>query len=169
MTTYTLKETTTGADGLPVVVTRTYEWDDATADTLNAASIAAFMRIPDAQFDEIAARNFAAFARANIDAAVAHQMAAYDKAADAVLSGKAPRYLLPGDGQRAFDATDAILTVGADGAVYRDGVRLGGAFVSALCCYGATIVGKGKTDGQTYRWDGTRWLVVSVDPTVITF
>jgi hypothetical protein len=169
MTTYTVTETTVGADQVPVVVTRTYTWDEGTEDLLNAAAVASFLRIPDALLDQVVAKNLEALIRAQIDTVTEKQAESWDRAVDTVRAAKPPRYLTPGDNQKAFDANDCILSITADGAVFKDGVRLGTSMVQKLCVYGNTVLAKGKTDGLTWKWDGTKWTQVTVDSTVIAW
>lgn len=83
----------------------------------------------------------------------------------------APAYLLPGDGKQAIDDEGSVITVAADGGVWRDGARLGAAFVAKLAIYGSSIYGKGKTDGLDWQWSGGAWITagLTLDHAVIVW
>lgn len=77
-----------------------------------------------------------------------------------------PRVVLPGSsGSGAQDSfarmpDESILTVGKNGEVYLDAVRLGAARVSKLVQFGRSVFGHGATDGKWYRWTGLVWSVL---------
>lgn len=81
-----------------------------------------------------------------------------------------PRYLVPGDAPTA-DAKGAVVSVHADGAVYRNGMRLGAAMTKRVLLYGDGLFMLGKTDNKWWEWTGAAWIdrsAATLDPAIFT-
>lgn len=63
-----------------------------------------------------------------------------------------------------------VLTLGPNGEVYKDGVRLGTSAAQLIVQVGATVLLKGKTDPRWWQWTGTAWVgpLASVDDALLT-
>lgn len=99
--------------------------------------------------------------RASMTAAILDTMDAQRVMLVAALGTAIPvQYVLPGDGKLAKMPDESVLSVGPDGAVYLDGLRLGTAMVAKLVQAGKSIYGLGKSVPTWWRWTGTTWASV---------
>lgn len=80
----------------------------------------------------------------------------------------APAVLVPGGTGAAVTPDGSLLTVGADGEVYRDGAQLPGVAARQVVRFGISVYAQGKTVPDWYRWTGSSWArVTAVDARVL--
>jgi hypothetical protein len=80
-----------------------------------------------------------------------------------------PRYLGPGATPIA-DENGGIIAIRGDGAVFRNGIRLGGAMTQKALLYGDGLYMKGKTVPTWWSWTGSAWVELKgeLDPAIFT-
>jgi hypothetical protein len=63
-----------------------------------------------------------------------------------------------------------VLTLGPNGEVYRDGIRLGKAAAQLIVQVGSSVLLLGKTDPKWWQWTGSAWSgpLLEVDLTLLT-
>jgi hypothetical protein len=124
-------ETTTTDNGLPVVTVHRIDMDDANEQA------------------ELQREMSSAGMESNALAAAMVNIYRAPRGAVTLAPGATGLLVMP-------DAS--VLSIGATGEVYRDGRRLGTAMVAKLVQVGASIYGRGFTDGKWWRWNGTAWV-----------
>lgn len=72
-----------------------------------------------------------------------------------------PQIVLPGDGSRAVMPDGSIISLGANGEVYRDGQQLPGVLSRQAIQFGVTIYAQGKTNPLWWKWTGAGWTQVT--------
>lgn len=82
--------------------------------------------------------------------------------AQAVEIQTSPEYIAPGNNQLMKDALGGALRARADGAVFRNGKRLGNATVDLLMSFGDGVFGRSKNKHTWYEWLGDKWVALSV-------
>lgn len=83
--------------------------------------------------------------------------------------GKArPRFIPPAP--FAVMPSGQLLTLGPNGEVYSDGIRLGGSAAQLIVQVGTTVLLLGKTIPKWWKWTGTAWFgpLAEVDLTLLT-
>ena len=167
-----MKYTYTDTDANGVVTTHNIEMSDDTVAALDAFNLAR------AVAQDLAPENAAALTAlvtANVTRAYPILQAQMldpeniKKQGDAHgLDQATPRSVTPGGVIAANDG--AVLKVGTDGKVYRNGVRLGSAVASQGLVHGTGLYMHGQSDGKWWEWTGTAWRlltgVVELDPAV---
>lgn len=68
-----------------------------------------------------------------------------------------PQIVLPGDGSRAKMPDGSVISVGANGEVYKDALQLGATMARQVIQYGNTVYAQGKTNPLWWRWTGSTW------------
>jgi hypothetical protein len=169
-----MKYTFTDTDANGVVTTHNIEIDDATIAALDASAFARFVAQDLAPENAAAltsvvtaniARTFPIWQAQMLDPAnIRHMGDAH------ALDQATPRTAAPGETIAANDG--AVLKVGTDGKVYRNGVRLGAAVASQGLVHGTGLYMHGQNDGKWWEWTGSAWRllsgVVELDPAVFS-
>lgn len=111
----------------------------------------------------------ATLAEAQAETAVIGAAATEDMMTRMLVKTVPPQTILPGSTDLALMPDDSVLSVGANGEVYADGLRLGQNAVAKLVRVGKSVYGLGKTVRVWWKWTGTTWAPApDVDPNLLS-